>query len=105
MQDGRIRITPKNVKSINKILSEIRKSKNIKQADVARKMKKPQSFISSIENSSLQDRSLKTIVSYLDKCGIAVEFVDKHYNPNSEPEEQVSSRRRVRYTDGTSINP
>lgn len=81
MQDRRIRITPKNVKSIHKILSGIRKSKNIKQADVAKKMKKPQSLISSIENSSLHDRKLRTIVDYLDKCGMAVEFVDKTYKP------------------------
>lgn len=69
-------LNTKNVRNAGLVLSKLRESEKVSQVDLAKKMKKAQSFVSKVENKS-KSPNLRTIVNYLDKLGYKIFFVKK----------------------------
>ena len=72
-------LTKNNLKDIGRLLSGIRNGKNISQAEVGKRMKRQQCYISIVEGSRNPPNipSLSTLVNYLDAVGYQLIIQEK----------------------------
>jgi transcriptional regulator with XRE-family HTH domain len=84
-----VQLTEKNLNELPQLLWDLRTTSGVTQEDVAKKLKKLQSYISQIENKEkVKIPQLKTLLPYLKHIGHRVLIVPDGYKVQLVPDEK-----------------